>query len=118
MYFFNPNIDSMIRLTDVIVFDLNGLLVDDELIQLQATNEVLSAYGIALSEKTWIEECVGKKPNEYLPRMLAHMAHVNIAQIVREKYVIYDLHVSENVHKIMPMARYHFLNMLVNQRSY
>jgi beta-phosphoglucomutase-like phosphatase (HAD superfamily) len=40
---------------DLVVFDLNGLLVDDERIQLHATNEALAQFGFRISEETWIK---------------------------------------------------------------
>lgn len=90
MYFLDPQIDALLNASDVIVFDLSGLLVDDEPIQLQATNDALAPYGLALSEEEWIEVCVGHKPSEYLPRMIQGTSSADIARLIEYKDTIYE----------------------------
>lgn len=55
---------------NVVVFDFNGLVVDDEPIQLKATQHVLSPYGIDVTEDDWIRFCVGRKPAEFIPKLI------------------------------------------------
>ncbi len=38
MYFTRPPISKLVESSDVIIFDMNGLIVDDEPLQLKATN--------------------------------------------------------------------------------
>jgi HAD superfamily hydrolase (TIGR01509 family) len=90
LYFLDPQIDALVNASDVIVFDLSGLLVDDEPIQLQATNDALAPYGLALSEEEWIEVCVGHKPSEYLPRMIQGSSGADIARLIEYKDTIYE----------------------------
>jgi HAD superfamily hydrolase (TIGR01509 family) len=90
LYFLDPQIDALISASDAIVFDLSGLLVDDEPIQLQATNDALAPYGVTLSEKEWIEKCVGHKPSEYLPNLVPRSSSAEIARLIQYKDTIYE----------------------------
>lgn len=69
-YFTESILDEMLANAVVVIFDMNGLIVDDEAIQLAATNMVLQQYNIAVSERYWIQECVGHKAGEFLPRIM------------------------------------------------
>jgi HAD superfamily hydrolase (TIGR01509 family) len=89
MYFINSKLDALFNGFDVIVFDLNGLLVDDEAIQLRATNTALAAYGVKITENNWIEQCVGHKPSEYLPSVLPGASSSDVAQLIRNKDIAY-----------------------------
>jgi beta-phosphoglucomutase-like phosphatase (HAD superfamily) len=70
MYFDNPTIENTVFPAELIVLDLNGLVVDDEPLQLAATNAALAPHGVQLSEDRWISACVGYKPAEFLPGIL------------------------------------------------
>jgi len=69
-YFRDPELEKILTAAEVVVFDMNGLIVDDEPIQLQAVNEVLQPYQIQLNETDWIQKCVGRSPLEYFQKML------------------------------------------------
>jgi HAD superfamily hydrolase (TIGR01509 family) len=69
-YFRNDLADQALATAQAVIFDLNGLIVDDESIQLQATNDSLLPFGIVLDEAQWIRRCVGRKPSEYLSALL------------------------------------------------
>ena len=88
MYFENVLIENYLTQSDVFVFDLNGLIVDDEGVQLRATNDVLLAHGVQIDEGTWISKCVGHKPSEYIPSFLGH--EIDVTDIVRLKDLIYS----------------------------
>ncbi|PIO03477.1 hypothetical protein COT48_04645, partial [Candidatus Woesearchaeota archaeon CG08_land_8_20_14_0_20_47_9] len=45
---------------------MNGLIADDEAVQLEATNKALEPYNIVISEDEWINNCVGRKGSEFL----------------------------------------------------
>jgi beta-phosphoglucomutase-like phosphatase (HAD superfamily) len=89
MYFSDLCIDRFVSCFDVAVFDLNGLLVDDEQLQLQATNDALATFGFGLSEKTWLARCVGHKPSEYLPEMFPWHQNVDVRGVIQQKDAIY-----------------------------
>jgi putative hydrolase of the HAD superfamily len=65
MYFHNQTLDSILENSSAVIFDYNGLIVDDEPLQLQAFNEVFKNFGdIVISEEEFIVECVGTRPRE------------------------------------------------------
>jgi beta-phosphoglucomutase-like phosphatase (HAD superfamily) len=75
-YFMNPVLEGYLEKTDVMVFDLNGLIVDDEPLQLIAHNAGIAAYykdkrpnetPPQISDKDWGEKCVGRHPQDWLP---------------------------------------------------
>jgi beta-phosphoglucomutase-like phosphatase (HAD superfamily) len=78
----------------VVVFDLNGLIVDDEPIQLQSTNDALNRFQVKINESEWISRCVGHRPKEYIPELLAE-AGINdvndalVDSIIRDQDVFY-----------------------------
>jgi HAD superfamily hydrolase (TIGR01509 family) len=99
MYFLNPHIDKFIQRADVVVFDLNGLIIDDEPIQLRATNEVLVQFGKRIDETTWISMCVGFRPAEYLPAFVP--AGVDVRSIVEEKDRLYASFITDNARELL-----------------
>ncbi len=70
MYFEDGQLSLLLSHAQVVVFDLNGLIVDDEPIQLAATNSALEGLGRSISKEDWIKRCVGHKPKEYLPSFI------------------------------------------------
>lgn len=77
MYFNNKDLSALLKSTDVVIFDMNGLLVDDEPIQLQMTkraiNTVLRRFQkrqVSLIGEQWTRLCVGRKPKEFIPLIL------------------------------------------------
>lgn len=78
MYFNNPSLAQLLNDTNVVVFDMNGLIVDDEPIQLQMTERAINAVlrrfqkgKVSLLAEQWIRFCVGHKPKEFIPTILA-----------------------------------------------
>ena len=70
MYFQTAYLEKLLVESDVVTFDLNGLIIDDEPIQLKATNAALSPLEIQIDEAYWIANCVGRKPKQFLSRLL------------------------------------------------
>jgi HAD superfamily hydrolase (TIGR01509 family) len=91
MYFTNPTIENMVFPTSLIVLDLNGLVVDDEPLQLQATNAALAPFDVCLTEAQWTATCVGHKPAEFLPRLLYEGCRPAVVEaIIARKDSVYD----------------------------
>jgi len=89
-YFNSPVVDSALSMASVIVFDLNGLLVDDELVQLAATNEGLRTTGVSFSLQTWEEHCVGRNALEYLREFCPGMTRETIKEVLDLKNRAYE----------------------------
>ena len=68
-HFKHPTLDFLLQKAHAIIFDYNGLIVDDEPIQLRDFNEVFKNFHINISEETFISECVGTRP----PEVFAHI---------------------------------------------
>ena len=51
-YFENEAIESLLRGARLIVFDLNGLILDDEQLQINAVNAVFRRSGLRFDERT------------------------------------------------------------------
>lgn len=83
MYFQDGKIEQLLVASEVIVFDLNGLIIDDEPIQLEATNAALACLNLQVDETYWIKNCVGHKPREFLTDLLSQKS--------RELFVLDDL---------------------------
>jgi len=92
MYFQDTTLADLLAQTDVVIFDMNGLIVDDEPVQLEAVNEVLAPYEIQLSDEQWISQCVGRKPVEYFRELLAshNLSEVVFAQLCDAKEHAYE----------------------------
>lgn len=85
----------MIRQYDVILFDMNGVLVDDEPLHFLAFQEILAAMGYSLTKETYEAHCLGTT-DEYgfraiVPAILGVDAGDDgIARAVREKAACYQ----------------------------
>jgi HAD superfamily hydrolase (TIGR01509 family) len=89
-YFNSSVVESAFRKASVIVFDLNGLLIDDELVQLAATNEALGSRGVSFTLKAWEEQCVGRNALEYLQESFPAMTRETIKQVLAVKERAYE----------------------------
>jgi phosphoglycolate phosphatase/beta-phosphoglucomutase len=69
-YFRNPHLSRAVHEAVLVIFDMNGLIVDDEHLQLESVNQVLGELGIAISERYWVDNCVGSRAGEYFRRIL------------------------------------------------
>ncbi len=69
-YFKSSQLNDLLLHSQLIIFDMNGLIIDDEAVQVQATHHVLSQYGISISEDYWLHNIVGRKAAEFLVEIL------------------------------------------------
>jgi beta-phosphoglucomutase-like phosphatase (HAD superfamily) len=103
-YFSEPEIEQLLTNASALVFDLNGLIIDDEPLQLQATNEALAPFEIKISPELWISRCVGHKPAEYLPNFLFKNIDANVEQVIRSKDRIYSSYLAGRAVKTFERA--------------
>jgi len=59
-YFSDPDLSNLLDEAELAIFDMNGLIVDDEPIQLQSMNMALTRFGVTIKKDYWIERCVGR----------------------------------------------------------
>jgi HAD superfamily hydrolase (TIGR01509 family) len=101
MYFRDPLLSAMLDGAKAVIFDLNGLIVDDEPLQLAATNQMLVPMGVTLSEEYWIRNCVGRRATDFLEQVFEknNLPQMSLqtsiekkneyyGRLVRERYVL------------------------------
>lgn len=69
-YFVHDALEGLLQKARCVIFDMNGLIVDDEPLQLDAMNRMLEAFGIRLNVEYWIKRCAGTKSEEFTKRIL------------------------------------------------
>lgn len=89
MYFHDKALATLVEKSDVVVFDMNGTLVDDEPVQLRATNEVLKPFGIQLDEADFISRCVGIKTRVWMSEMLPGVSKDRMDAMLDEREAAY-----------------------------
>ena len=71
VYFNNPVLQKTIDNAKLIIFDVNGLIIDDEPIQLEAVNLALKFMNyIPIDKSYWIQHCVGHRADSYFRRII------------------------------------------------
>ncbi|MFW6180871.1 MAG: HAD family hydrolase [Spirochaetota bacterium] len=92
-YFADRRLSRQLDHCGLAVFDMNGLIVDDEEVQLRSVNQVLAGFGISISEEYWMARCVGSRAGEYFPGILAERGFnpgsVDVGELVAEKNARY-----------------------------
>lgn len=61
MYFTETKLENVFNSARVIIFNMNGLIIDDEKIKLKVFNTILRNYGFQITLDYWINKCVGHK---------------------------------------------------------
>ncbi len=74
-YFLNPDLGWYVEQADVVLYDMNGLIVDDEPLHREASNRAIaklyeSEGPQAISDDLWGQQCVGHHPGKWLPEVL------------------------------------------------
>lgn len=106
-YFHTQPLADAITHADVVVFDMNGLIIDDEPIQKQASNEVFAPYNITFSDEDWINHIVGRKPNEWMADFAPDKS--DVASLVQQKDAVYERLIT---HCLKDIIRPGFLSFL------
>jgi HAD superfamily hydrolase (TIGR01509 family) len=120
-YFKNDFLWTLEKNASLMVFDMNGLIVDDEELQRRAVNEVLKPYAIDLSEQEWILECVGTGAARYLKRILER-AGISpegklITRLVEAKNRIYELLTAGQLHDLIRPGVENMLRFFSREKS-
>jgi beta-phosphoglucomutase-like phosphatase (HAD superfamily) len=110
-YFMNPFLQTFLDDADIVIYDLNGLIIDDEPLQRIAHNAGIAAYYKAkrpkeappqISEEEWGEKCVGRHPQDWLPRIVGRPLDEGEREAVkRVKDDVFFKLVGDRIHKIV-----------------
>lgn len=95
---------NLINKAELVIFDMNGLLVNDEPIQLKAFNLVLQKLDIKISKRQWIDKCAGRRTVEIFAYIFKEnglaCTTTEIKKYKAEKNVYYQKLMSKHVKKI------------------
>ncbi len=104
MYFQNLQFKKLFSRKRVIIFDLNGLIIDDEKFKLQAFNEVLKKFKIKLTREYWINQCVGYTELNNFKKILADKKIIKtdeqIKKLILAQHKYYKKLIASRVKKI------------------
>ncbi len=89
-YFLNPDLEWYVKEADVVLYDMNGLIVDDEPLQWIASNKTIaelyeSEGPNAISEGFWGQKCVGHHPAKWLPEVLRRQVDEAELEVFRKR---------------------------------
>jgi HAD superfamily hydrolase (TIGR01509 family) len=105
-YFKNQLLSEPLKNARLVIFDMNGLIIDDESIQLESFNRVLDAFNVHIDEDYWINDCVGKNAHIILKGVLQNQKIVanseTIVDLVNKKNRLYSELIS---HTILSLVR-------------
>jgi len=120
-YFKDDFLWKLAKKASLMVFDMNGLIIDDEDLQRMAVNEVLKPYAIELSEQDWILECVGTRADRYLKRILKKVGispeSELISSLVEAKNRMYERLIAGQVKKLIRPGVENILEFFSKERS-
>jgi len=130
VYFNNPVLQKTIDNAKLIIFDVNGLIIDDEPIQLEAVNLALKSMNyIPIDKSYWIQHCVGHRADSYFRRIIYENASEKSVSVeVDANRIVSDLIEIKNQYyirilkkKIFSIVRKGFLSFieyLYNRKAY
>ncbi|MDD9953396.1 MAG: HAD family phosphatase [Candidatus Woesearchaeota archaeon] len=94
-YFDNHVLNELLE-KKLFIFDMNGLITDDEGIQVASTNLALKSYDVVVSEKEW-KEYVGHKAEETFARIVKkHNLPLDHQELLERKNKHYEEIVREH----------------------
>jgi beta-phosphoglucomutase-like phosphatase (HAD superfamily) len=101
IYFSDTRLSMMLMRASSVILDMNGLIVDDEPLQLEAMNLVLSRFGITLTPSYWTGRCAGRRSEEFTTNILKEnglpYSEAEVADIVLQKNERYRSLISKSV---------------------
>jgi len=110
-YFSNPKMDALLKKADVVVFDFNGTLLDDEPVLLEAWNSSIEEWHKVhkpdvtcphIDEASYAEFCLGVQTKDWMPTILGRPLEEGELDAVRKrKDEIYIQTMSEKAHEIV-----------------
>ena len=104
-YFSDSKLQAAIENAALVVFDMNGLIIDDERVQFESVNHALEDLRISISETYWIEKCVGKRADEYFRDTLKehkkNFAYSDISLLVELKNQLYHDAIAKQVDELI-----------------
>jgi HAD superfamily hydrolase (TIGR01509 family) len=102
-YFENDRLETLLSRSRLVIFDMNGLIVDDEKLQLESVNAALgsgilergasSNDAIRIDEEYWKRYCLGKRTDQFFALILRERGlparRDTIEKLLRKKNAFY-----------------------------
>ncbi|MBU0597396.1 HAD-IA family hydrolase [Patescibacteria group bacterium] len=118
MYFENEKLDNLLQDSKLVIFDMNGLIVDDEPIQMQAVNIVLKEYGIEFTKSSWP---AGLRDVEFFKLALDKKGIANGHELLKElelkKSAVYKKIIQSQVKNIARLGIIEIIKMISDSKN-
>lgn len=115
----NVTLKELLNSARLVIFDLNGLIIDDEGVQFQAAQKALTPLGIDLTEQYWISSCVGHRANEYFSKILGEEGDpTTINKLVIRKNELYRTLVANSLQSIVRPNIRELMDLLICKGSH
>ncbi|RPH36582.1 HAD family phosphatase, partial [bacterium] len=108
-YFEDQAVENILKDARLAVFDLNGLILSDEPLQIAAVHSVLQRYGARFDEETWTRRFFGRRSSDYFSEIMRErgfsVTPALVKTLVAEKDRIYRALLGQHLHtSIFPGA--------------
>lgn len=88
----------MKKVSRTIIFDMDGVLIDSEPMQLAAYNAVLASYAVQLSEEEFMRWCVGRRSYDIVASLREHFElSESVEKLLAAKNTAYASILRENI---------------------
>jgi HAD superfamily hydrolase (TIGR01509 family) len=115
-YFSDRKLQAAIENAVLVVFDMNGLIIDDERVQFESVNQAMEDLRISISETYWIDKCVGKRADDYFHEILKehkkNFTYSDISLLVGLKNKLYHDVITQQVDELKRPGVQEFINYL------
>lgn len=104
IYFKNKKIQHLLDKAKAVIFDMNGLIVDDERFQLAAASLVFKKMGITILKNDWINKYVGHTAKYVFTDLLKNIeipSQQKINKIDKQKNIIYGQLMRAQIKKVV-----------------
>ena len=92
---------ELINQAKLIIFDMNGLIVDDEGQQLLSTQLTFKKYGVKISKKDWLTWAVGRRTEFIFAKLIKkNNLTVSLDKLIIEKDKYYRELMKKNIKKL------------------
>jgi HAD superfamily hydrolase (TIGR01509 family) len=117
-YFADEVIQQFVSRFDAVIFDMNGLIVDDEPLQLAAYNEVLRDYSLQIPQEWWVGNCLGRKAGQFMRQYLTQsgQAVTLFDEILPRKEAAYGRMLRETGRSILRPGVVEFIDYLQTEQ--
>ena len=91
-YFEDPAIDALLQNARLVAFDLNGLILNDEPLQIAAANAVLERFGTGFTEAAWMIRFFGRRSADYFTEIMKEIGQADDLNFIRTLVAEKDRH--------------------------